>query len=203
MSWLVQVYTLTIFLHLLTHIIVMFVLTLCTFCSLFALLLARLHSYLNERWGPWTFRSFRPFDTIYVLNCIVNCGLCSAMYIFHLVLCYDMICFFVVSINIYLTWPWCDVFIYLSNFQELWEIIYTILLSQVSIWWIYATYVMYVNISITICICNRISIWRLPAQPLVNIMAIMENGSFHPGRLFSLWIFNNIQRNLGSHEIGF
>ena len=25
------------------------------------------------------------------------------MYIFHLVLCYDMICFFVASINIYLT----------------------------------------------------------------------------------------------------
>ena len=54
--------------------------------------------------GPINFSEFPPPLTLYILNCIMNCGLCSAMYIFHLVLCYDMICFFVVSINIYLTW---------------------------------------------------------------------------------------------------
>ena len=54
--------------------------------------------------GPINFSEFPPPLTLYILNCIMNCGLCSAMYNFHLVLCYDMICFFVVSINIYLTW---------------------------------------------------------------------------------------------------
>ena len=54
--------------------------------------------------GPINFSEFPPLLTLYILNCIMNCGLCSAMYIFHLVLCYDMTCFFVVSINIYLTW---------------------------------------------------------------------------------------------------
>ena len=54
--------------------------------------------------GPINFSEFPPPLTLYILNCIMNCGLCSAMYIFHLVLCNDMICFFVVSINIDLTW---------------------------------------------------------------------------------------------------
>ena len=42
--------------------------------------------------------------TLHILNCITNCCLCSAMYVFNLVLCYDIICLFLVSINICLTW---------------------------------------------------------------------------------------------------
>ena len=73
--------------------------------------------------GPINFSEFPPPLTLYILNCIMNCGLCYAMYIFHLVLCYDMICFFVVSINIYLTWLWVSApfdTIYIELYHELW-----------------------------------------------------------------------------------
>ena len=54
--------------------------------------------------GPINFSEFPPPLTLYILNCIMTYGLCSAMYFSHLVLCFNMICLFVVSINIYLTW---------------------------------------------------------------------------------------------------
>ena len=91
MSWLVQVYTLTIFLHMLTHIIVMFVLTLCTFSSLFAPLLARL-IYIGIRDGAHTlFGVSAPFDTIYIeLYHELWFMFCYIYFPFSIMLWYDM-----------------------------------------------------------------------------------------------------------------
>ena len=66
MSWLVQVYTLTIFLYMLAHIIVMFVLTLCTFCSLFApFLLGYIYIWIRDG-AHKLFGVSAPLDTIYI-----------------------------------------------------------------------------------------------------------------------------------------
>ena len=50
------------------------------------------YATLISEWemGPIYFSEFPPILTLRILNCILNCCLSSARYIFHLVLCCDM-----------------------------------------------------------------------------------------------------------------
>ena len=51
--------------------------------------------------GPTNLSEIPPSLTLHILDYIINYCLCSAMYVFHLVLCYDMKTLFLCAVNQY------------------------------------------------------------------------------------------------------
>ena len=108
MSGLLQVYTLTIFLHMLAHIIVMFGLTLCTFWSLFGpFLLGYINLWMTDG-AHKLFGVSTPFNTAYIeLYHELLFMFCYIYFPFSFMLRYDML-LCVVSKHLFdLTWNIC------------------------------------------------------------------------------------------------
>ena len=71
-----QVYTLTIFLHMVTYIIIIFLPILCTSCSLHCTSSYQVTLISEWQTGLINFSEFLPLLPLHLLNCILNCCPC-------------------------------------------------------------------------------------------------------------------------------